>query len=845
MKKIFFLFIMFYSVVSLSQSPDPYVNSYWTWMKGDNVTNSFGVYGTIGVSGAANKPGAREDAISWTDSLGNLWLFGGYGYAASGARGYLDDLWKYNISTNQWTWIKGDSIKDISGNYGTKGLASPTNQPGARSQSISWIDKSGNLWLFGGAVITASRNDLWKYDPTINEWTWMSGTNVAVDPGSYGIKGIEAPGNLPGAGYASISWTDNTGNLWLFGGSRIGVNGFGLLNDLWKFNLVSKQWTWIKGDSATNIPGIYGIPGTPATANKPGCRASSISWTDSIGDLWLYGGNGFAASGSSGFLNDLWKYNIASKQWTWEKGDTSTGILGVYGTKGTPSSSNKPGCRSDGVSWTDHAGNLWLFGGNGKIVTGGTASFNDLWKYKVSTNQWTWIKGGNAGNDQDVYGQQGIEDAANTPGARSSSVSWFDLTGSLWLSGGKNLGGADYNDLWKIYGGLTYIFNGTGSWETNSNWLNKLTGPKNIPAGTSVIVDNSVPGQCDETGNINIQEFALLTIRTGKILNILNGNLSNAGILGGSGIVNFSGGPPASLSSSGLLSTPMTISNKQMFLSGNTSTTNTITLSSNATIMLNKFNLDMGGAALSGADKNNFIITNDSGILIRRVLTKNVLFPVGTSLTSYTPAIINSATSGVSDTIGVRVAKWVLSTGRVNGNPIINGTVNLTWLVTRETTSGTGNINLTVQWDQLDEQTGFDRTDCYISHYQVCPPPVNCSDGFYDAAARSAATGTLPGPFTLTRNNITSFNSPSFIVSSLPVPYNFINAMGNGDWSDTRNWTNERVPPSVGTETIISDGMDVLINPVSGDCTYIGTITVQPGGKLTIQSGKKLIIKPN
>jgi hypothetical protein len=42
-----------------------------------------------------NVPGARLEMNSWTDASGNLWLFGGYGTAASGSQGDLSDLWMY------------------------------------------------------------------------------------------------------------------------------------------------------------------------------------------------------------------------------------------------------------------------------------------------------------------------------------------------------------------------------------------------------------------------------------------------------------------------------------------------------------------------------------------------------------------------------------------------------------------------------------------------------------------------------------------------------------------------------------------------------------------------------
>jgi hypothetical protein len=64
-------------------------------MKGDNAVNQTGVYGTQGMPVFTNKSGARTSCVSWTDGMGHLWLFGGYGYDASNS-GLLNDLWKIN-----------------------------------------------------------------------------------------------------------------------------------------------------------------------------------------------------------------------------------------------------------------------------------------------------------------------------------------------------------------------------------------------------------------------------------------------------------------------------------------------------------------------------------------------------------------------------------------------------------------------------------------------------------------------------------------------------------------------------------------------------------------------------
>jgi hypothetical protein len=153
----------------------------WTWESGSDSINQLGSYGAQGIAAPGNVPGARVYACSWTDASGAFWLFGGYG------SGDLNDLWKY--SSGEWTWVSGSNQTEQPGVYGTKGTAAPSNVPGARYQAVSWIDPSGNFWIFGGLGIdaTGSRgdlNDLWKFSG--GEWTWVSGSNTANGPGAAG-----------------------------------------------------------------------------------------------------------------------------------------------------------------------------------------------------------------------------------------------------------------------------------------------------------------------------------------------------------------------------------------------------------------------------------------------------------------------------------------------------------------------------------------------------------------------------------------------------------------------------------------------------------------------------------
>src|SRR5512137_52294 len=79
----------------------------WTWASGSNTANQKGTYGSLATASPTNVPGAREEALSWLDSSGRFWLFGGYGYDSVGFRGRLNDLWSYDPVTAVWTWGSG------------------------------------------------------------------------------------------------------------------------------------------------------------------------------------------------------------------------------------------------------------------------------------------------------------------------------------------------------------------------------------------------------------------------------------------------------------------------------------------------------------------------------------------------------------------------------------------------------------------------------------------------------------------------------------------------------------------------------------------------------------------
>jgi N-acetylneuraminic acid mutarotase len=375
----------------------------WAWMAGQTATYV--------ASSSGTPPGGRYGASSWTDSNGNLWLFGGFGYnSGSNIRGYINDLWTFAYSSTTTgtsaVWAK----PTVDGNPGsvnqTGKFGTTTGElglyPGARNDAATWTDHNGNFWLFGGYGYGSSTgsgylNDLWEFNPNSSqiEWTSKGGSNSVNPPGTYN-NGQGQLGSPVGRSNAA-SWTDNNGDLWLFGGTYQDSQGTHYLNDLWMYDPNSttdgNQWTLVSNDSrlsdAVDQAGACTTPETPACV--PGSREGAATWTDSRGNFWLFGGVGYDAAtqanpgGNLGDLSDLWEFtpSLAPNGWQYMGGIAVADTPGTYGPVGNSSLAYNPGGRYGAVTWAD-GGYLWLFGGVGYDSNGNLGSLSDLWVYQPS-----------------------------------------------------------------------------------------------------------------------------------------------------------------------------------------------------------------------------------------------------------------------------------------------------------------------------------------------------------------------------------------------------------------------------------------------------------------------------
>ena len=440
----------------------------WTPVGGTSSMYQPGKYGTQGTPSASTVPGSRSQAATWVDGNGNLWMFGGFGVPSATPWGTLNDFWKYDTATSQWTWVSGSSTAGARGTYGTLGTPSSETIPGARYNGSSLTDKSGNFWLFGGLGVDSTGangllNDVWEFDPSSSQWTWKGGGNVSASSktGVYGSMGTPASANIPGARESVASWVDQKGKFWFFGGLQFDSNSNSIyLNDLWSFDPSSNQWTWAAGPQASSTgpgaSGVYGSKGTADIANLPGGRYSASTWVDASGNLWLFGGEGIDSKGATGMLNDLWEFNTSSSQWTWMGGTNTAASSGCtagnYGTQGTAAATNLPGGRNGSTVWTDSYGRFWMFGGYGCDSAGKVGNLGDLWAFNPTKGQWTWMGGSNTVNSTGTLGPLGVASFSNIPASRSASAAWSTPDGKQWMFGGyfsePNSQFNLYTDLW-------------------------------------------------------------------------------------------------------------------------------------------------------------------------------------------------------------------------------------------------------------------------------------------------------------------------------------------------------------------------------------------------------------
>jgi hypothetical protein len=419
LKFILFAFFFF-------QSQSIFAQNQWSFLRGFLSTygDSWNQFTTAGVPNANNRPGVREHCGSGIYNK-KIWIYGGDGYTSG------SDVWYYDINQKAWVYI-GDS--GVNGVYIDKLSESTTAHMGKKSRMASAIDKSGNMYIFGGETkdlgYHTAWNDFWKYNTNTNKWTWLGGSTSHSSAGSYGTS---AP-DWPRARYRARGWFDADGNYWVFGGVFYdGVNAPYPLNDMWKYTVSSQKWTCETGDcNALNPPntpgGVYpSTTGQTSTTYKLRARSDYNYWVDNQGNFWFYGGyNGEVHSGAIQ-LSDTWRYNPKTKEWT---------LLAIEGYM----SDTSPGSQAEALCWVGNDGLPWM-----KLPN------RTIWKFMNGA----WQKTGNLNVDWGppyLPTNQPFEaNDYNIPGSQFTTFDHIKTDSSVYLFNGYGLGA---NNQWSYMGAL-------------------------------------------------------------------------------------------------------------------------------------------------------------------------------------------------------------------------------------------------------------------------------------------------------------------------------------------------------------------------------------------------------
>ncbi len=267
-------------------------------------------------------------------------------------------------------------------------------------------------------------------------------------------------GSHPSPRSGFTAWQTDPNTIWLFGGMGYSENGeWGLFSDLWQYLVNENKWTLVDGSG--NKPVMASPQGT-----KPAPRRKATGWNTPDGKLWLMGG---MQLNDTDHFDDLWEFDLGQREWSRIRGKSEFNQPGVWGEQKKESLESIPGSRSSGARWTDHDGNLWLYGGQSyNYRTSEDELYEDLWKYEPGKSRWVWSNGSSSANDHNRLPRV-------SPSARKAALTWMS-NNVFWMYGGMGLDSLGtqtgyLSDLWFFDSAKNGWVLAQGSTKTGQNAL--------------------------------------------------------------------------------------------------------------------------------------------------------------------------------------------------------------------------------------------------------------------------------------------------------------------------------------------------------------------------------------
>eukprot|EP01119_Soliformovum_irregulare_P025559 TRINITY_DN9502_c0_g1_i4.p1 TRINITY_DN9502_c0_g1~~TRINITY_DN9502_c0_g1_i4.p1 ORF type:complete len:795 (+),score=227.52 TRINITY_DN9502_c0_g1_i4:335-2386(+) len=202
------------------------------------------------IPASTNHPGSRSFS-AWTRQDGILYVYGGQVSWQNFAEIYSQDIWKFDGQV--WTKLGGKYNLNASGNFQDEVF------PGSLDFTSMVIDRAGRyLYIHGGwGYTTANKpghlSNLWRFDLTTNSWNLLSGNSTLMAPPNFpGNVGTYSPTAFPGCRRQHVTWMDNSGGIFIFGGESITGTQWNFRSDTWKYQ------TEIPVESQSNTAVIVG-----------------------------------------------------------------------------------------------------------------------------------------------------------------------------------------------------------------------------------------------------------------------------------------------------------------------------------------------------------------------------------------------------------------------------------------------------------------------------------------------------------------------------------------------------------------------------------------------------------
>lgn len=164
----------------------------------------------------------------------------------------------------------------------------------------------------------------------------------------------------PAARYGSMIWSMPRSELiYIYGGE----SNQGRFNDFWSLNITSRSWTLLSGNPHSSrrpvSHTVFGTQGVESTQAQPNDRSLAMTFYDKdLLQFYMYGG--VDCQGRS--VNQLWRWNVKTKQWAWLSGNASTSS-GIFYRSGEHEQNYPPALAHQAWTFSPVKKVLYVFGG--------------------------------------------------------------------------------------------------------------------------------------------------------------------------------------------------------------------------------------------------------------------------------------------------------------------------------------------------------------------------------------------------------------------------------------------------------------------------------------------------